>query len=238
MNILITGGTSGIGRQLAMDYAEAGHNVIVCGRTEAALHELQERYPKQIAGQQLDVTDAEATLQALRSYIDIDLVILSAGVAEYVDIENFNTALFERVYEVNVFGTVRCIEAVLPNLKRGSKLVIVGSTARLLPFTRAEAYASSKAALHYIARSLQVDLADRGIKVLTVSPGFVKTPMTDKNDFEMPMRVSVEFASKSIRRGIEKNKTDISFPRIFSFFLKFMALLPQRCQVAISKRLA
>ncbi|PTB87651.1 short-chain dehydrogenase [Pseudidiomarina aestuarii] len=238
MNILITGATSGIGKQVALDYAAAGHHVVACGRNQESLAALVAQYPENIAGQQLDVTDVEATQNVLKTYLDLDVVILSAGVCEYVDIDTFSTAMFERVYEVNIFGTLRCVEVLLPNLRRGAKLVFVGSTARLLPFTRAEAYGSSKAAMQYIARSLQVDLADKGIRVQTVSPGFVETPMTDANDFEMPMRVSVEFASKAIRQGIEANRTDITFPRVFGWFLKILSRLPQSWQVAVSKRIA
>lgn len=238
MNILITGATSGIGRQVALDYAAAGHHVVACGRTQEALTALEQAYPEHIQGCQLDISNRDQTLEALRAFTDIDVVILSAGVCEYLDIENFEAALFERVFNVNVIGTMNCVQALLPNLTAGSKLVFVGSTARLLPFTRAEAYAGSKAAIQYIARSLEVDLKPRHIKVLTVSPGFVETPMTDANDFEMPMKVSVEVASKAIRKGIENNTTDITFPTVFGWFLKFTSRLPQSWQVAISRRLA
>ncbi|MDN7124196.1 SDR family NAD(P)-dependent oxidoreductase [Pseudidiomarina terrestris] len=236
MNILITGATSGIGKQLACDYAKAGHHIVACGRNEQALAELEQRFPDAIAGQQLDISDKDTTIQNLRGYTDIDLVILVAGVCEYLDIDNFDADLFARVFNINVVGTMRCVEALLPNLKAGSKLVIVGSTARLLPFTRAEAYGGSKAAIHYITRSLQVDLEERGIKVLSVSPGFVETPMTEQNDFEMPMQVSVEYASDFIRRGIDKNRLDITFPRTFGWFLKFASRLPQSWQLALSRR--
>lgn len=238
MNILITGATSGIGKQVAMDYASEGHTVIACGRNTDVLAELEQRYPDNIAAQRLDVSDADQTQQALAAYTDVDVVILSAGVCEYVDIDRFEAAMFERVFEVNVFGMMRCVEALLPNMKAGSKLVLVGSTARLLPFTRAEAYGGSKAAIQYIARSLQVDLEPKDIRVLTVSPGFVETPMTDANNFEMPMRVSVEFASDRIRKGIRKGTTDITFPTVFGWFLKLMSRLPQSWQVALSKRMA
>jgi len=107
-----------------------------------------------------------------------------------------------------------------------------------LPFTKAQAYGGSKAAMHYITRSLEVDLKKRGIRVQSVSPGFVKTPMTDANDFEMPMRVTVEEASKAIINGIEKNKRDIAFPKLFSGMLKFMGLLPEGMQVKLSEYMA
>lgn len=236
MNILITGATSGIGEQLARDYAAAGHKVVACGRNEQVLQQLVEAYPEAITAQPLDVTDATTTIARLRAYRQLDIVILSAGVCEYVDIDSFNSDMFERVYEVNIFGMLRCIEALLPNLTAGNQLVLVGSTARLLPFTRAEAYGSSKAALQYIARSLEVDLSQRGIVVQTVSPGFVKTPMTAVNDFAMPMAVTVEFASNAIRQGIAKKRTDITFPRLFGCLLKCLSRLPQSWQVAISKR--
>ncbi|RUO79252.1 SDR family NAD(P)-dependent oxidoreductase [Pseudidiomarina taiwanensis] len=236
--ILITGATSGIGKQLAIDYAKLGNEVIACGRNQKALDELVEIGAGRISACQLDVSNAEQTRAALADKTGLDIVILSAGVCEYLDVEQFEAALFERVFEVNIFGAMRCVEAVLPNLAAGSHLVLVGSTARLLPFTRAQAYGGSKAALSYIANSLQVDLAERGIRVQTVSPGFVETPMTDANDFEMPMRVTVDDASKAIRRGIEKNRTDIAFPRVFATVLKLLSLLPQRVQVAISKRIA
>lgn len=238
MNILITGATSGIGKQLALDYAAAGHHVVACGRNQEALQALQQHYPDGIAGQQLDIADAAQTQKALAAYTDVDLVILAAGVCEYLDVESFTADLFARVFDVNVIGTMRCVEALLPQLQKGSTIVLVGSTARLLPFTRAEAYGASKAAIHYIAGSLRIDLAPRGIEVLHVSPGFVETPMTAQNDFDMPMQVSVETASKAIRRGIAKGTFDITFPKRFGFVLKLAARLPQRWQQALSRRLS
>lgn len=235
MNILITGATSGIGAQLACDYAKQGHQVIACGRNQEKLDDLQQQYPEQLSVQRFDVTDREQTVNVLSQQPSLDIAILSAGYCEYVDINEFDAELFERVFSVNVQGTVNCVQGLLPSLKDGSKLVTVGSLARLLPFTRAQAYGGSKAAIQYITRSLEVDLKPRGIQVLGVSPGFVKTPMTDANDFEMPMRVSVEFASEKIRKGIAKGKRDIGFPMVFSLLLRAMALLPQGMQVAISR---
>ncbi len=237
MTILITGATSGIGKQLALDYAAEGHQVIACGRNTDSLAQLEQAFPEKITGVRLDVTDIAQTAEALSPIKGIKIAILNAGVCEYVSMRSFEAAMFERVYDVNVFGVVRCIEALLPQLLAGSKLVLVGSTARLLPLPRAEAYGSSKAALNYIARSLQVDLKRRGIAVQTVSPGFVETPMTDVNDFPMPMRVSVEYAARKIRLGIEKNRTDITFPTLFGWLLKLLSRLPQRWQVALASKM-
>ena len=239
MNIFITGATSGIGYQLAQDYAKQGHKVIACGRNQEALDELADIDRDNIQTLRFDITDIENTKQALADIERVDLAILSAGMCEYLDVKQFDAGMFERVFRVNVFGTMNTVEALLPIMPEGSKLVIVGSLARLLPFTKAQAYGGSKAAIQYITRTLEVDLKEAyGIDVLGVSPGFVKTPMTDANDFEMPMRVSVEFASKAIRKGIEKGKRDIGFPALFSGMLRVMSLLPQGMQVALSRRMA
>jgi len=238
MKILITGATSGIGRQLALDYAAAQHSVIACGRNEEALAALEQQFPQYVIGQPLDVRAAAQTLQVLSGYSGLDVVILSAGVCEYLDVDEFEAAMFERVFAVNVVGMMYCIQALLPRLKQGAKLVLIGSTGRLLPFTRAAPYGGSKAAIHYIARSLQVDLQPRGIGVQTVSPGFVETPMTNANKFHMPMRVSVQVASDRIRKGIEKGTIDITFPALFGWSLKLLSRLPQSWQVALSRYMA
>ena len=238
MKVLITGASSGIGRQLALDYAADGNDVVVCGRNNDALSEVQKQYPEKITCSAFDITDKESAKNALAQINDIDVAILCAGVCEYLDVKAFDADMFERVFKVNVFGTMNCVEALLPQFNDSARLVIVDSLARLLPFTRAQAYGGSKAAMHYIARGLEVDLKSQGIKVQTVSPGFVKTPMTDANDFEMPMRVDVEFASKAIIKGINKNKRDIAFPWLFSSLLKLMSILPEGLQVKLSEQMA
>ena len=239
MNVLITGATSGIGYQLALDYADEGHTVIACGRKQSVLDELANKRPELIKTLKFDITNKDESVQALADAAHVDVAILSAGLCEYLDVTAFDASMFERVFRVNVFGTMNTVEALLPSMSKGSKLVIVGSLARLLPFTKAEAYGGSKAAIQYITRTLEVDLKEAyDIDVLGVSPGFVKTPMTDANDFEMPMRVSVEFASNAIRRGIAKGKRDIGFPKLFSGMLRLMSLLPQGMQVALSRRMA
>jgi short-subunit dehydrogenase len=238
MKVLITGASSGIGRQLALDYAADGSMVVVCGRNNEALSELQKQYPEQISCAAFDITNKESAKASLKEVENIDVAILCAGVCEYLNVAEFDADMFERVFKVNVFGTMNCVEALLPQLNDSAHLVIVDSLARLLPFTKAQAYGGSKAAMHYIARSLEVDLKPKGIKVQTVSPGFVKTPMTDANDFEMPMRVDVEFASQAIIKGIKKGKRDIAFPWLFSSLLTFMSILPESIQVKLSEQMA
>ena len=179
------------------------------------------------------MSDLEDTKRALAN-VKFDIAVLNAGTCEYVDLEDFEPDMFRRVFEPNFFGVVHCVNALLPRLKDGDKLVIVDSMARLLPFTRTQAYGSSKAALHYFTKSLEVDLHHKGVKVQAVSPGFVETPLTDKNDFEMPMKISAEEAAEAMLKGIESNKQTVFFPRFFGFILRFMHILPTPLQKRLS----
>ena len=225
--LLITGATSGIGEAVAKLAAQQSYHVIACGRNPEKLSVLAQ-IPN-IETCCFDVTDLAAT-QAALSDITCDIVLLNAGTCEYVDVENVEPAMFERVFAANVFGVMNVVSALLPKLGCGSKLVFVESLARLFPFPRSEAYGASKAALHYIAKSFAVDLAERGIKVQTAAPGFVKTPLTDKNDFTMPMLIGVEEAAEDILNGIASQRASFYFPTRFSLILRFLHLLPESIQ--------
>ncbi|MEC9084775.1 MAG: SDR family NAD(P)-dependent oxidoreductase, partial [Pseudomonadota bacterium] len=130
-------------------------------------------------------------------------------------------------------GTARCLDIALPALRatrakgKPATLVIVSSSAWWFPFGRAEGYGASKAALSYFAQSLRADLAAEGIRVVVVSPGFVKTPLTDRNDFPMPFIISAGDAARRIRTGLEKGRNEIAFPKRFTWSLKLLAALPR-----------
>ncbi|UTV30071.1 SDR family NAD(P)-dependent oxidoreductase [Photobacterium atrarenae] len=235
--VLITGASSGIGAQLARDYAAQGWQVLACGQSQERLVELAGSRAN-IQPLAFDVTDLQAVTQAFEGVSQLpELIILNAGTCEYIEHGQIDVALCRRVFEVNVFGVLNCIEALQARFDANSHLVIVGSTASYLPLPRAEAYGASKAAVAYITKTLAIDLAQRGVKVSLVSPGFVKTPLTDKNDFAMPMLVSVQYASEKIRHGIAAGKNEIHFPLRFSLMLKVLALLPLRVQYAAIKRM-
>lgn len=229
--ILITGATSGIGKALAEYAASCNYQVIACGRNKDALDTLGKH--ANIETCRFDVTSLEDTRSALQS-IECDIAVLNAGTCEYVDVDDFEPDMFRRVFEPNFFGVINCVDALLPKMKQGSKIVIVDSMARLLPFTRSQAYGASKAALHYFTKSLEVDLHHKGVHVQAVSPGFVETPLTDKNDFEMPMKISSVDAAKAMLKGIESAKQTVFFPRVFGLILRLMNILP----TPVKKRLS
>ena len=236
MKIVITGATSGIGRQLAMDYQAEGHEVWALGRNEQALDELS---ASGLYTGQVDLTDRDAALAWFSTLDSVDLAILNAGTCEYIDLPNFDSALVQRVMRANVESTAISIEAVLPLLRKSTQahLAVVGSSAAYLPLPRAEAYGASKAAIAYMVETLRIDLHPEKIAVSLICPGFVKTPLTDLNDFSMPFRVSVHQASDYIRKGLVKKKAEIHFPKRFTFILKLLSLLPGSLWTIIGRQM-
>ena len=230
--LLVTGATSGIGLAVVEAALKQSYHVVACGRNVAALSGFKS---DNLTVLQFDVTDYDACQTALRD-IHPDIAVLNAGVCEYLDVDTFDAKMFKRNFDVNVFGVMNVVEALLPNLTAGAQLVFVESLARLLPFTKASGYGSSKAALYYAANSLRTDLPD--IVIQTVSPGFVDTPLTKRNTFEMPMMVSTEQAASEILKGIATRKRHISFPRGFSLILKLLSLLPINIQTRICRKLS
>lgn len=232
--ILITGATSGIGHALTLLAAKQQYQVIACGRSAEKLEEFL-TLPS-VKTLIFDVTDEQQTLEAL-SGVKADIYVFNAGVCEYVDIEQLDTALFKRVFDANFFGIVNCISAINKKLCPSNQVVIVDSMARLLPFTRSQAYGASKAAVHYLTKSLEVDLAKKQVIIQSVSPGFVDTPLTQQNDFDMPMQIGVERAAKALLKGIENKHSNIYFPFIFGISLRLMNKLPNSWQVWLCKKM-
>lgn len=235
--ILITGATSGLGAELARHYLNRGDRVIACGRNAQALAALQETHGDRVTTRLFDISDRQAVTAALADVEELDIAILNAGTCEYVDVAQFDATVFERVFAANFLGAVYCTEALLPKLPRGARLVYVDSLARLLPFTRSQAYGASKAALHYFARTMEVDLKPRGIRVHTTSPGFIDTPLTRKNDFAMPMLIDVESAAKGIIAGIDRGQRNIFVPWQFAAILRLFGALPECMQVWLSSKM-
>ncbi|PRQ61617.1 SDR family NAD(P)-dependent oxidoreductase [Vibrio sp. V01_P9A10T6] len=229
-SVLITGATSGIGYQLAVDYAKTGWQVIACGRNQAKLNQMHQEYP-QIQGIAFDITDFEQTKSALSQLpFTPSLWILNAGDCEYIDHGQMDSLRFKRVFDVNVLGLAHCIEAIQHHFVANHRVAIVGSIASEIALPRAEAYGASKAAVSYLARSLMQDWREQGVAVTMIYPGFVATPLTDKNSFSMPMMVSAEYASQAIRRGLEKGKTTLYFPARFTSLLRLIGSLPYAWQ--------
>ncbi len=210
--------------------------MIACGRNREVLQEL-EQYSSAIATISFDVTDYQQTREALSVLPFIPNVwLFNAGDCEYMDDGIVDAQLMQRVFSVNVL----CGE-----LYRGQpnpfSTWTQGGDCRLYCFgirsAKSGSVCASKAAIGYFARSLSLNLQAKGIDVVTVFPGFVSTPLTNKNTFAMPMIITVEQASKAIRQQLASGKQHIYFPARFTALIRLLALLPYRWQKALASKL-
>jgi NAD(P)-dependent dehydrogenase (short-subunit alcohol dehydrogenase family) len=242
--IWLTGASSGIGAALAEQLLQAGQRVAVSARRVEPLQALAARYPEQVLLVPGDLGEAEQVramaLRIHQAWGGLDTLILNAGTCEYVEVADFQAAMLERVLRANLLSAAYCIEVGLPLLRAGNQphLVGMGSSVTYLPLPRAEFYGASKAGLRYLLEALRIDLADEGIDVTLISPGFVDTPLTAKNDFPMPLRWSAAKAAVHIAAKLNQRPYEIAFPGLFIGILLLLAHLPKRLQLAIGKRMA
>jgi short-subunit dehydrogenase len=229
----ITGASSGIGRQLALELVARGWTVAATARREAELAALAAEAKGRIIAAPADVTDARAVAAAVHrvqsdSGLPIALAVLNAGTYIHDSAERFDLAAFTRQVRVNIDGTATALAAVMPAMiARGSgQIAIVSSVAGYRGLPRAIAYSATKAALIAMAESLKFDLDRAGVMVQVVNPGFVKTPLTDRNDFPMPFLMPVDAAASRIADGLARGRFEIAFPRRFAAILKLMRILP------------
>ena len=235
LHIVITGATSGIGNQLAKDYLLDGHHVYAVGRDDSALAELESLGAEMI---DLDLMDRDKVIDAFGKIEEVDLAICGAGMCEYLDMPNFDSASFMKVMSVNMGTLSHAIEGILPKLIASKgRLVGIGSASAYVPFARAEAYGSSKAAIHYLMKTLQISLAPHDVSVSLVVPGFVETPMTKQNDFPMPFIQTTAQASQAIRDGIASGHDVIEFPKKLTLPLKVLGTLPDLVWQQVSEKI-
>jgi short-subunit dehydrogenase len=246
--ILITGASSGIGLALAEYYLAQGHKVLALARRTEALSDLVKTYSSNCVPVRVDLSDKESCAEAA-TWIEaeithLDKAILNAGTCEYVDVNHFTAEPFEKVMAINWLGTVNSLAFVLPLLRKGMasgkrvQLVAVSSMASLLPMPRSQAYGASKVAIEYLFNSLRVDMAGEPIDISIVRPGFVKTPLTDRNDFSMPWILSPAQAAEKIAKGLVRAKWIIQFPWPLVLLMRSVACLPLRWQIKLLQQLS
>ncbi len=241
--VWVTGASAGIGRAVTIELVRREARVVASARNAAALDALVRECGDRVLALPLDVTDRQANRRAAedisRRVGGLDIAFLNAGTCEYVDVASFDSALFERTIRTNFLSMVYGIEAILPLLRKSPSPQLVGmsSTVAYRGLPRAEAYGASKAAIKNLFESLHIDLARDGIRVSVVCPGFVRTPLTDRNNFPMPFRIEADEAACRIVDGIEAGKPEIHFPRRFSLLVKFLILVPDRLYARLCARM-
>ena len=241
--IWITGGSTGIGRALALKFANNGWNVAVSARRENLLREL-EKSNQNIFSYPLDVTNKDNCREVFQNinakFKNIDISFFSTGTWDPKKEKDIDVEQIENVMKVNFFGTLNCIKSVEEYYrKRGSgHISIVSSIAGYRGLPNSTGYGPSKSALNNLAESLYFDFKRYGVRVSLISPGFIKTPMTDKNDFKMPFLKTVDYAAEKIFKGLTKtNEFEIHFPKQLTLILKFLKILPNSWYLSLVGKL-
>jgi len=241
--IWITGASSGIGKALALKFAKEGWQVAISARRESLLNEICE-LDQNISSFPLDVTNKEKCKEVfsdiLNKFQNIDICFFSTGTWNPNKEKDIDIDQIEKTIKVNFFGTLNCIKSVEDYFKKKKEghISIVSSIAGYRGLPNSTGYGPSKAALNNLAESLYFDFGRHNVRVSLVSPGFIKTPMTDKNEFKMPFLKTSEFAAEKIYNGLVNGSSfEIDFPKELTLILKLLKILPNRLYLYLIKKL-
>ena len=233
--VLLTGSSSGIGYSLAKSLPNENCSLALISRRKNLLDQLASEIKDKINEVRIyvcdvgNINDVRNTYQQIKNdFGKIDIAILNAGTSYRVDIKNYSYDIAKRIFDTNVFGIINFIEQLLPDFIQRKEGMIVGvsSLAESRGFPKSGFYNASKSAVSLILESLRIELRPFNIKVLTVKPGFVRTAMTDKNEFHMPFLMDVDKGVKKIINGIKKEKRIIQFPFPIVIGSKIAGILP------------
>lgn len=233
--IWLTGASSGIGEALAYELGRRGAKLALTARRADVLGKLvsainaEGGIAKAFPGDVMNVDQLRAIVtDAQKALGPIDTVVANAGTHIPSKLEHFNSSEYLELMNVNYGGMLRTFEAVLPGMKERRRGLVVGvaSMAGYRGFPEAAAYGASKSAMITFLQSLRFHMKPIGIAVSIINPGFVKTPLTDKNDFHMPFLISAERAARIMCRAIERQQRECTFPWPFNWLLKLMSVLP------------
>ena len=231
--IWITGSSSGIGEATAKKFAKEGWKVIVSARRVELLEKLSSN--ENIFSYPLDVTDQIQTKQVFEKIINdhkqIDLCIFSSGTYERKSEKELDVQNIRHVIEVNFLGVINCVSAVEKYFKEKNNghIAIVSSPVGYRGLPKSSGYTPSKAALNNFTQGIYFDFKKFNVKVSLITPGFIKTALTDKNDFKMPFLKDTTYAANEIYNGlVNKNNFEIIFPLPIKIIYKLIQILPNR----------
>jgi NAD(P)-dependent dehydrogenase (short-subunit alcohol dehydrogenase family) len=230
----ITGSSTGIGRSLALELAKDGFTVALTARSadklDAVKAEIIAAGGKAIivAGDVTDAAAMDALVATIEAVQPIALAVFNAGNYWENSGKSLEIKTFRDTYEINVFGVLNGLIPVVEQFKQRGRghVVIVSSVSGYTGLPKASAYASSKAAMINMAECLYFDFVRMNIGLQIVTPGFIDTPLTEKNEFSMPALMPVDKAARRMADGFKSQAFEITFPRRFTWFLKLLAKLP------------
>ncbi len=241
----VTGGGRGIGRGLAIRLEKEGWQVAISSRTPRDLKSIsQKSNTDKIFDYPLDVTDSKSTIATVekieRELGQIELTVLNAGTFFPMSVEDFSADKFKQLVDTNLMGPVNGLAQIIPRYitRRGGTVAIVSSLAGYRGLPTSSAYGATKAALINMCESLKIELENYNVKLILINPGFVKTPLTDKNNFYMPFLIPVETAVEHIMNGLKTNKFEITFPFKFAMIMKCLRIMPYRLYFCLTRWMA
>lgn len=241
-HIWIIGASSGIGEALARELSGQGAVLILSARSEADLQSLNADLGGGHHVLPLDVSDSEAVAQAVQQIAGqvpcLDRTIFLAAIYKPADIAARDVAFTRQLIEVNLLGALYVTYALLPLYEKqgGGQIALCGSVAGYVGLPGGQPYSASKAAITNFAESLYAEMQGP-IDVKLISPGFVRTRMTDKNNFPMPMRIEPPQAAKAIAKGLKGKAFEIHFPKAFTFGMKLLRLLPYPLVLYVTQKM-
>ena len=211
-----------------------GYDVIISGRRKDKLNEVARYNKKKIFPFKLDVSNLkEASTVAkkiIKKFRRVDLLILNAAIYSPGSLKEISPINAKKVIDINLTGVINCLPTILNMMKKENKghVIFVSSPAGYKGMPGAGLYGVTKSGLTFLAETLKIELEQFNIKVQVVHPGFIKTPMTDKNSFPMPFLMSPEKAAKIIFSKIHSNVFEIYFPKMLLIPMKLISLLPYK----------
>ena len=247
--IFITGASSGIGKEVALNFSKNKWLVLAAARRVELVKKIALEAKKKKDGIiipiKLDITDNKNVKKVIKKYFNLygvpDISLLNAGTNNPNEKKVINLDETLDIFNVNYFGTLNCINAILPSLelsKKKTQLVIMSSVAGYRGLPYAAAYCSSKAALINLAESMYNLCKEKSINIRLINPGFIKTPLTDKNKFTMPLIISSKKAGEIIYNKLNYSKSfEINLPWFFCFMMKIMRILPYCFYFRITSKL-
>ena len=222
----IIGASEGLGRELSIQLSNLGVNLIISARNETRLNELSSLTKAKVLA--LDVLDIDAIKQASKSAGIIDGIIYVAGDYTPLNSTTWNVEEVDKMIAVNFTGAAKVLGFIVPKFlkQNNGHIVMIGSLSGFRGLPNAIGYGASKAAMMHLAENIKADLYKTPIKIQLINPGFIKTRLTEKNNFKMPFIMSVEDAAKRVIIAMNSNRFQTNFPLIFSLLFRASNLLP------------